>query len=430
VWSVGDIAGEPRLNPVPGPLEWEAAIRLREPEVKAFAWFELDRVRRRTASAGLGRLRGAWVGVKDIFDTAGIPTERGSALFSGRIPTTTAAAVRRIEAAGGVVAGKTVTAELASAEPGPTTNPWNPLRTPGGSSMGSAAGVAAGMLPLAIGTQTAGSVIRPAAYCGVVGFKPSAGTIPMDGVMILSDTLDQPGTFATTVAAAALLASVMASADLGPEPPRDSPRYGLYRSPEWHQLEPAARDSLARAVALLRAAGATVDEAVPPAGFDAALAVHRRIMVVEKAANLGPDVARAPDLVSASFRRGLAEGEATSAADYKAALTERERLVAAVARWAGPYDAILCPPATGEAPDLSTTGDPRPCTRWSLVGAPAITIPAGRGPTGLPIGLQLCGAPGSDGVLCGAAEWAEAALADALATAFPDGNEVEVIGPA
>jgi Asp-tRNA(Asn)/Glu-tRNA(Gln) amidotransferase A subunit family amidase len=288
------------------------------------------------------------------------------------------------------------------------------------------------MVPLAIGTQTAGSLIRPAAYCGVVGFKPTQGRIPMEGVMALSHTLDQVGTFALTVRAAVELASVMAAADLSPAPQQNPPRYGVYRSPEWIEMEPSARDSLDGAVEILRSAGASVDETVPPAGFDDALPVHRTIMVVEAAANLGPDVARAPGLVSASFRRGVAQGQATPAADYRAALAERERLVVAVARWAAQYDAILCPAATGEAPDLRTTGDPRPCTRWSLVGAPAMTIPVGRGPAGLPLGLQLCGAPGSDRALVAAAQWAEAVFTNhpRLATTFLDGNEVEVIGPA
>src|SRR5215831_16506730 len=198
------------------PAAWTAAIREREAVVRAFAWLDLERARRSTAAAPPGPLQGQWVGIKDVIDTAGIPTERGSALFRGRVPDRSATAVTRIEAAGGVVVGKTVTAELASSTPGPTTNPWDRSRTPGGSSMGSAAAVAAGMLPLATGTQTAGSIIRPAAFCGVVGFKPSAGTIPRDGVMILSETLDQLGGFAATVAEAAELCSVMAAADLSP----------------------------------------------------------------------------------------------------------------------------------------------------------------------------------------------------------------------
>jgi Asp-tRNA(Asn)/Glu-tRNA(Gln) amidotransferase A subunit family amidase len=154
---------------------WAAAIREREAVVRAFTWLDLERAHRSAAAAPPGPLRGRWVGIKDVIDTAGIPTERGSALFRGRVPKRSATLVARIEAAGGVIVGKTVTAELASATPGPTTNPWDPSRTPGGSSMGSAAAVAAGMLPLATGTQTAGSIIRPAAFCGVVGFKPSQG---------------------------------------------------------------------------------------------------------------------------------------------------------------------------------------------------------------------------------------------------------------
>lgn len=392
--------------------DWKAAIRSRESVVRAFAWIDLERARRLSADAPPGRLTGAWIGIKDIVDTAGIPTERGCALFQGRVPAISATVVTRIEAAGGVVVGKTVTAELASATPGPTTNPWDPTRTPGGSSMGSAAAVAAGMVPLAIGTQTAGSVIRPAAYCAVVGFKPTVGTVPMEGVMLLSETLDTVGAFAPTVSGAAELVSVMAAVDIGPELPRRAPRYGIYRSPEWRRLEVGARDNLDRAVAMLQAVGATVDEAVAPAGFDESIPIHRRIRDVEANRNLGSDVARAPELVSASFRRGLAAGEATSAADYRAALAEREQLVAAATRWAAGYDAIISPPATGEPPDLTTTGDPSLCTRWSLVGAPAITIPSGRGPAGLPLGLQLCGAPGSDRQLLGAAVWAEAALVD------------------
>jgi len=393
-----------------GRAEWSAAIREREPSVHAFAWLDLERAQRLSAAAPPGPLHGRWVGIKDVMDTAGIPTERGSALFRGRVPDASATVVARIEAAGGVVAGKTVTAELALYTPGPTTNPWNPSRTPGGSSMGSAAAVAAGMLPLATGTQTSGSIIRPAAFCGVVGFKPSAGMIARDGVMILSETLDQLGGFAATVADAARLCSVMADSDLSPSPPARPPRLGLYRSPEWPELEPAARDHIDRAIERLRAAGATVEQTQAPAGFDAAIPVQRRIMVFEAARNLGPDVARAPDLVSEPFWRAIADGEQTPERDYRTALAKRERLLEAVARWAGPYDGILCPATLGEAPGLATTGDPRPCTRWTLVGAPAVTLPAGSGPGGLPLGLQICAAPGSDRALLGAAVCVEEAF--------------------
>ena len=391
---------------------WAAAIAEREPEVKAFAWLDLERAKRLAASAPPGPLRGRWVGIKDVIDTAGIPTERGSALFAGRVPERSATVVERIEAAGGVVAGKTVTAELASFTPGPTTNPWNPARTPGGSSMGSAAAVAAGMLPLAIGTQTAGSVIRPAAFCGVVGFKPSVGLIPREGVMILSETLDQLGGFAATVADAAELCSVMAAADLSPAPEPVRPRFRVYRSPQWAEMEPAAREHFQSSVETLRRAGAAIEESDPPPGLDGALAVQRPIPLYETARNLNPEVARAPHLVSEHFRSRLAIGAAISESDYKAALAERSRLVEAVRKWAAACDAILTPPAPGEAPGLETTGDPRLCARWTLVGAPAISVPAGRGPRGLPLGLQLCGAPGEDRALLGAAAWVERALAE------------------
>ncbi len=276
--------------------------------------------------------------------------------------------------------------------------------------MGSAAAVAAGMLPLAIGTQTAGSIIRPAAFCGVVGFKPSLGTIPRDGVMTLSDTLDQLGGFAATVAAAAELCSVLADSDLQPHLLGGSPRFGIYRSPEWPELQPAAREHFDLTIERLRSAGATIEDTAAPPGFDSARWVQRNIMVYEAARNLGPDVARAPDLVSDAFRRAIANGEDLPVVDYRAALAERERLIEAVARWAGQYDCVLSPPTLGEAPGLATTGDPRPCFRWTLVGSPAITLPTGTGPAGLPLGLQMCAAPGSDRPLLEAAAWVEVAL--------------------
>jgi Asp-tRNA(Asn)/Glu-tRNA(Gln) amidotransferase A subunit family amidase len=392
------------------PAAWAAAIRERESVVRAFVWLDLQRAERCSATAPAGPLRGRWVGIKDVIDTAGIPTERGSALFRGRVPGRSATVVTRIETAGGVVAAKTVTAELASAIPGPTTNPWDRSRTPGGSSMGSAAAVAAGMLPLATGTQTAGSVIRPAAFCGVVGFKPSRGLIPLEGVMTLSDTLDQVGGFATTVAAAAELCSVMADSDMRPRPSSRPPRFGVHRGAEWPDVQPAARDHFELTIRRLCSAGATIEEAVAPPGFDTAHSVQRRIMVFEAARHLGADVARAPELVSDVFRRTIANGERLPESDYRDALAERERLVEAAAAWAGEYDGILCPPTLGEAPGLETTGDPRPCFRWTLVGAPAVTVPVGTGPAGLPLGLQLCAAPGSDRALVDAAAWVEAAL--------------------
>lgn len=276
--------------------------------------------------------------------------------------------------------------------------------------MGSAAAVAAGMLPLAIGTQTAGSIIRPAAFCGVVGFKPSLGTIPTDGVMTLSQTLDQLGGFATSVAAAAEICSVMADSDLRPRSLHRAPRFNIYRGPEWPELQEAARNNFDLTVERLGSAGATFEETVAPPGFDFAHPVQRHITIFEAARNLGPEVARAPGLVGDAIRRTISNGERVPESEYLAARTERGRLIAAVAGWAGQYDGILCPPALGEAPELATTGDPRPCFRWTLVGSPAVTLPAGWGPDGLPLGLQICAAPWSDRALVDSAAWVEAVL--------------------
>ncbi len=389
--------------------EWLDRIARREPELRVFAWLDADAVRRAAAQAPAGPLRGRPVGVKDIIDTRGIPTEYGSPLFAGRVPDRSATVVERVIAAGGVLIGKTVTAELAYYTPGPTRNPWDPTRTPGGSSMGSAAGIAAGMFPLALGTQTNGSIIRPAAFCGVVGYKPSFGVVPRDGVMTFSQTLDQVGVFAASVADAALLAGVIANRTLDARPRRPR-RLALAQTSEWSECEPAMRERFLADVAALAAAGAEVEAPPLPEGFEAGLGPHRVIMAVEAYRNLGPAVERSPDLVSRRLRDLLEEGSRTPEAEYREALRERERLIAALQDWAAPYDAVLSPPALGEAPPAGTTGDPRLCTRWTLTGAPAITVPTGRGPHGLPLGLQLSGAPATDARVLAAAAWASEVL--------------------
>src|SRR5262249_46097169 len=210
----------------------------------------------------------------------------------------------------------------------------------------------------------------------------------------LSETLDQLGGFATTVAAAADLCSVMADSDLRPRSPGRPPHFGVYRSPEWPELQPAAMDNFDLTINRLRPAGATIEEAAAPPGFDSAHPVQRNIMVFEAARNLGPDVARAPELVSDTFRRTIANGERLPEADYRAALGERERLIEAVAEWAGRFDGILCPPTLGEAPGLATTGDPRPCFRWTLVGSPAGALPSRTRPGGAAAGPADLRGPG------------------------------------
>lgn len=388
-----------------------------EPKVRAFARLDADDVRRRAAAidarraakASLGALGGVPVAIKDIIDVAGVPTECGSSLYRGRVAAAHAEVVRALEAAGGVVFGKTVTAELAFYHPGPTRNPYDLERTPGGSSMGSAAAVAAGVVPLAVGTQTNGSVIRPAAFCGVVGVKPTSGRLPRGGIMPFAPTLDQVGGFARTVESAALLAAALAGEPLERwwDGPLASPRLAVAPTSDWERAEPVARARFEADVAALAAGGARVERPRLPPGLDDALPVHRTIMSAEGYASLGRDVFARPDDVSRVLRDLLEEGARTPRERLAEALRERERLAAAFASWAAEYDAILTLPAVGEAPSRDTTGDPRFCTRWTLVGAPCVTLPTGLGPHGLPLGLQLVGAQGADRRLLAAAAWVE-----------------------
>jgi Asp-tRNA(Asn)/Glu-tRNA(Gln) amidotransferase A subunit family amidase len=389
-----------------------------EPRVHAFAWLDRERALRLADSAdevvrsgaAVGPLHGVPVGVKDIFDTAGIPTENGSPLFRGRIPSRNAAAVDALEAAGAIVIGKTVTTELAFFHPGPTTNPHDASRTPGGSSMGSAAAIAAGMIPGAIGTQTNGSVIRPAAFCGVVGVKPTFGRLPVEGAMTFAPTLDHVGTFTRTVEGAAWLCAAVAGTgleDWWAAVPSTPLRFAAIRTRDWEGASGPMRTRFQQAIDALAAAGRAIEWPPLPDGLDDAVPVLRTIMARECVATVGAAIALDPAQASAVVRDLVAEGERIPDAAYRAALRERERLIAGFAAWAGPYDAVLTLPAKGEAPTPETTGDPIFCTRWTLVGAPAVTIPIGRGPSGLPLGLQLVGAPGDDRRLLRAAAWAE-----------------------
>jgi Asp-tRNA(Asn)/Glu-tRNA(Gln) amidotransferase A subunit family amidase len=386
-----------------------------EPRVQAFAWLdeataleradELDR-----SSAASGPLHGLPLGVKDIIDTAGIPTECGTHVLAGRVPAASARVVTALESAGVVVIGKTVTAELAFAAPGPTRNPWNTERTSGGSSMGSAAAVGGGMVPAAIGTQTNSSVIMPAALCGAVGFKPTGGILPTEGVLAFSPTLDQMGCFAQTVDDAAGLAAGMGLEPVSPDVGSGAPSFAVARTSDWPDAAEGIRREFERNLAALRRAGAQVDESGYPAELDGARAVHRTIMAYEAARALEPLVGDRVEDLSGVLQRFLREGQRIPHGELEQALAERERLTRAFAVWAAGYDAVLTPAAPDEAPGLEGTGDPRFCTRWTLVGAPAIVLPVGLGPQGLPIGLQLVGAPGADDRLVAAARFIERVL--------------------
>lgn len=397
----------------------EASVRRfgeTEPRLHAFTHFDAENAllldAALIATSASGPLVRVPVGVKDIFDAAGTPTERGSALYAGRIAESDADVVRNLRAAGAVVVGKTVTAELAMAHPGPTRNPWDLTRTSGGSSMGSAAAVAAGVVPLAVGSQTNGSVIRPAAFCGVVGFKPSFGRLSRGGMFTTSETLDQVGGFARSVRDVARLTAAMAGEPFARWWSDDAaaPRLAALRTGEWDRADDSARIRFQADVDRLAAAGGPIDWPAPPAGLEDAMGVLRTIMLAEEARAMESEMRGREELVSPTVREALAEGAAVMPERYADAIAARERIMQAFGDWATRYDAILTPPAVGEAPTPETTGDPRFCTRWSLVGAPAIVIPSGLGPNRLPLGLQLVAAPGDDRRLLAAAAWCEAVL--------------------
>jgi Asp-tRNA(Asn)/Glu-tRNA(Gln) amidotransferase A subunit family amidase len=370
----------------------------------------LDEARAKVAA--LPPLHGIPIGIKDIIHVAGMPTTMGSPAHEPRIAGETAPVVARLIEAGAVILGKTVTSEFAYYHPRKTRNPWNPAHTPGGSSMGSAAAVAAGMACATLGTQTNGSVIRPAAFCGVVGFKPGHGASATRGMLAFAPTLDTVGVFARSTADAAALAAAM----VGPQcrlaaeitPLARPPRLAAVRSPVWSVAEEAQREMFATNIKALQRSGAAVEETELPARFAAAHAAQRTIMAREGAMNLGSIQRERRDRISAVLNGFLDEGAAISDATYREALEMRSRLQAEFARFAGEFDAVVTPPAPGEAPaTLVETGNPTFCTIWTLLGVPAISIPVGLGPRGLPLGLQIVAGAGREDALLAVAQYCE-----------------------
>ncbi len=388
-------------------LERSAA---REPEIKAWVCFDAAAARG-AAEAASGRLAGVPLGVKDVFDTADFPTAYGSLLYAGHRPAVDAAAVALARAAGCVLPGKTVTTEFAYFHPGPTANPRNPAHTPGGSSSGSAAAVAAGMVPFALGTQTAGSLIRPAAFCGIVGYKPSFGAVPTYGVKQLGWSLDTVGVFARDVEDVALLAEVIS--DLALRPPADpgTPRLAVCRTAQWDAADDAAKATLERAAAAARRAAAEVrDVAMPPACAHL-LADQHTVMAWEGARALAHERRTARDRLSLPLRDLTDAGAAMSPEAYLQARMRTPKARAAFDALAGEFDAVLTLPAPGEAPKgLAATGDPLFNRIWTLLGVPCLTLPAGTGPSGLPLGVQLVGSFGADARLLAAGAWLERVL--------------------
>lgn len=419
--------------------EYVAALLARidevEPTVQAWAYLdrrdalaqacELDE--RRAMGRPIGPLHGLAVGIKDIIDVRGMPTEDGTPLHAGRIATDDATLVTRLKEAGAVILGKTVTTELATYAPGKTRNPHNPEHTPGGSSSGSAAAVAAGMVPLAVGTQTNGSVLRPAAYCGVVGFKPSFGSISRQGILTQSPPLDQPGVFARNVVDAALLAEALLGFDAadaattpGPRPPLSRiaasdpplpPRLAFVPTALWEETSADTREAFAELVAFL---GDSVRRFDLPEKSRDALAWHQTVMEADLAGSFEVEYDNGRERLSESLRGQIERGRRVTAVDYRRALSRIPILNAGFDPLFDEVDALLTPATAGTAPaGLDATGSPMFCTLWTFCGMPCVSLPLASGADGLPLGVQLVGRRGDDARLLRTARW----LSDTVARA-------------
>jgi Asp-tRNA(Asn)/Glu-tRNA(Gln) amidotransferase A subunit family amidase len=403
-------------------------IRATEPQVQAWTFLDEEHALAQARAADqkkalgepIGPLHGVPVAIKDIFDTADMPTENGTVLHKGRMPRQDAVAVSMLRAAGAVITGKTVTTECAYFAPGKTRNPHDPERTPGGSSSGSAAAVAAGMVPLALGSQTAGSTIRPAAFCGVYGFKPTHGLIPRSGVLQLSRTLDHIGLFARTIDDIALLAEQLTGYDerdpdtrprarvpfglLAAEEPPIPPRLAFIKTPHWPRMDEESKQAFS---VLVEALGDRVEEVELFACAEEAWNWHKTVMETEMAANLEREWLTGKDRLSVQLRSLIERGREVRAVDYQRALRSIGPLAASFDElFMERYDAILTPAALGTAPKgLASTGDPSFCIPWTLLGMPALSMPLMQGSDGLPLGAQLVGRRNFDARLLRTARW-------------------------
>ncbi len=404
-----------------------AQIEARDPEVQAWAYLDpqhaIEQARKadqwRASGKPLGPLHGVPVGIKDIIDTADMPTEDGTPLHSGRKPWHDAKVVDLLRAAGAIILGKTVTTELATYAPGKTRNPHNPAHTPGGSSSGSAAAVAAGMVPLALGTQTNGSTIRPAAFCGVFGFKPTRGTVSCRGILRQSPRLDQPGCFARSVEDLALLGEVLMAYDadedgmqphaavpllrICDEDPPLPPKLALVKTPWWEEVAADAREGIGELVDHL---GDHVGEFDLPASAAQVLDWHRTVMEADIAHHYAADFERGAERMSASLREQIERGRRVTAVEYLATLERIPVITESLDDIFDRYDAILTPAVHGTAPaGLESTGSPQFCTLWTFCGMPAISLPLLSGENGLPVGVQLVGRVGDDARLLRTTRW-------------------------
>ena len=398
-----------------------------EKDVQAFAYLDAGHAlaqaraldKQRAEGGPLGPLHGVPVGIKDIFDTVDMPTESGSVLHSGRRPGRDATSVALLRQAGAVLIGKTVTTEFAVYAPGKTRNPRNPSHTPGGSSSGSAAAVATGMVPLAIGSQTNGSVIRPASYCGVWGYKPTFGLISRHGVLKLSRVLDHVGVFARTVEDTALIAQTLMGLDehdpdTKPRAPADllgavrrgapiPPKLAFVKTPVWDKADAETREAFAE---LKEALGEQVAEVDIPESIREAWDWQRTIMEADLAHNLACEHATGADAISATLREMIERGRKHTAVDYNRAVERTAPILQyfdEVLRW---HTAIITPASPGPAPaGLESTGSPVFCTLWTYLGMPAVSIPLFEAPNGMPFGVQMVASRGDDARMLQTARW-------------------------
>lgn len=369
-------------------------------------------------------LHGIPVGIKDIIDTADMPTQNGCAAYTGRQPDKDASVVATLRAQGAIIMGKTVTTELAGRSPGKTKNPFDPAHTPGGSSSGSAAAVATGMVPLALATQTGGSVIRPASFCGIHAIKPTLGAVSRSGMCLQSHTLDTVGWYARDVADLGLAGDVLTAFDacdgaMAPRATQDwatasqtplkgPPRLAFMKTPAWSQGDGAMHDAMEAYAARLRKDAAVCEEVAWPSQADAILEHHRTVMAVENAHYYGGLLRERPHDLSTVMREHLEAATRLTAADYMAALEGREQAYRSMLPLFERYDAFLTPASPGPAPEgLQWTGDPIFNGLWTLLGVPCVTLPVFR-VGALPMGAQFVGPRFGDVSLLQVAAWVDA----------------------
>ena len=398
-----------------------AQVAAREDSVHAWRFLDPDLARAKARAVDAvplkGPLAGAGVGLKDIIDTADLPTENGVDTDKGRQPTQDATAVTRLMAAGAVIIGKTVTTECAFLTPGKTLNPHDPERTPGGSSMGSGAAVGGGMVPLALGSQTVGSVLRPASFCGAWAMKPTWGLLPRTGMMALSHILDHIGVYGRSARDLALIVDAL-SGDDGRDPashgtkpsrlaagligkPVAKPRFVMLRDFAWPDLEPSSVELFTDLADRL---GAPVID-MPPV-FDNIFDVAQDILGRDAAYNLGERWRTASELISPGLREWLVRGYSLSADKYLSRIEALQRMRMAFPAVIRDFDAAIAPVTAGEAPkDLRNTGNPKFCLLWTTIGVPAISVPALKGPACMPVGVQVIGHRGGDLETLRAAQW-------------------------